>query len=222
MVYLLELIKGIKGDQGDTGAQGATGDQGVQGHQGDDGAQGEQGTEYPWEGEWSSATAYAVNDCVEYNGSGYVCIQAGTNQNPSTATTYWDLLVEKGNQGDQGDQGHQGNQGAQGDSYNDSGNVGTTESSATPSIDVDDYDMYRITALEDDITSVSISGTPFTGQKLIVQIKDDGTAREIAWGSSFEANGVDLPTTTTISKLLTVGFIYNGSKWGCVAVSEEA
>jgi hypothetical protein len=44
------------------------------------------------------------------------------------------------------------------------------------------------------------------------------------WGASFEAKGVDLPTTTVISKVLTVGFIYDrvASKWGCVASAQEA
>ena len=101
--------------------------------------------------------------------------------------------------------------------------VTTEASSATPTINTDNCDAHSITALATDITSMTtnLSGTPTDFQKLIIRIKDDGTEREIAWGDSFEANGVDLPTTTTDSKLLTVGFIYNGSKWGCVAVSNE-
>ena len=55
------------------------------------------------------------------------------------------------------------------------------------------------------------------------EFKDTGTARAITWGASFEDAGQALPTTTVISKLLTVGFIYNTvtSKWGCVAVADE-
>jgi hypothetical protein len=41
---------------------------------------------------WSSSTAYAVGDQVLYNAVLYVAIQAGTNQNPVTQTSYWDLL----------------------------------------------------------------------------------------------------------------------------------
>lgn len=41
---------------------------------------------------WSSSTAYAVGDQVLYNAVLYVAIQAGTNQNPATQTSYWDLL----------------------------------------------------------------------------------------------------------------------------------
>ena len=72
--------------------------------------------------------------------------------------------------------------------------------------------------------TTNLSGTPTNFQKLIIRIKDNGTARAIAWGASFEAKGVALPTTTVLSKVLTVGFIYDtvSNKWGCVASSQEA
>ena len=41
---------------------------------------------------WSNSTTYAVGDQVLYNAVLYVAIQAGTNQNPATQTSYWDLL----------------------------------------------------------------------------------------------------------------------------------
>ena len=41
---------------------------------------------------WSNTTAYAVGTQVLYSGILYVAIQAGTNQNPATQTSYWDLL----------------------------------------------------------------------------------------------------------------------------------
>jgi hypothetical protein len=41
---------------------------------------------------WSSSTTYAVGDQVLYNAVLYVAIQAGTNQNPATQTSYWDVL----------------------------------------------------------------------------------------------------------------------------------
>ena len=44
-------------------------------------------------GEWSASTAYVRLDVVYYNGSSYVAIQDSTGQNPSTATTYWQLLA---------------------------------------------------------------------------------------------------------------------------------
>jgi hypothetical protein len=103
--------------------------------------------------------------------------------------------------------------------------VGTTTSSATPSINTDSYDAYSITALAAAITSMSsgLSGTPTNFQTLIIRIKDNGTARAITWGASFEAKGVTLPTTTVLGKVLTVGLLYDTvtSKWGCVAALNE-
>lgn len=99
-------------------------------------------------------------------------------------------------------------------------------SSATPSINTDLYDAVTITALATTISSMttSLSGTPYNFQKLLVRIKDDGSARSITWGTSFASKGVTLPTTTTASKLLTVGLIYNSvtTDWECVAAVNEA
>lgn len=100
--------------------------------------------------------------------------------------------------------------------------VGTTASSATPTINTDNYDMYTITALAAAITSftTNLSGTPTDGQTLLISITDNGTARAITWGASFEASGtVALPTTTVLSTRLDVGFIWNTatSKWRCIA-----
>lgn len=103
--------------------------------------------------------------------------------------------------------------------------VTTITSSATPTINTDTTDFVNITALGAAINTMTtnLSGTPVIADKLIIQIKDDGTARGITWGASFLAKGTALPTTTVISKLLTVGFIcYDGTHWGCVASSQEA
>lgn len=101
-------------------------------------------------------------------------------------------------------------------------------SSATPTVNTDDCDAVDITALATAITSMTtnLSGTPANKDTLVFQIKDDGTARAITWGASFVAGGVALPTTTVISKILTVGFIYNTAnalnKWMCIASAQEA
>ncbi len=99
--------------------------------------------------------------------------------------------------------------------------VDTSEtSSATPTINTDNYDIKTLTAQSGDITSftTNLSGTPTAGQVLIIQIT--GTAaRAITWGASFEASTVALPTTTVSTAMLTVGFIWNTatSKWRCMA-----
>ena len=104
--------------------------------------------------------------------------------------------------------------------------VSAEASSATPTIDTDAVENHSITALGLAVTSMSsgLSGTPVNFQRLTIRFLDDGTGRAITWGASYAAMGVALPTTTTASKVLTVGFIYDSvdSKWGCVASSEEA
>lgn len=101
--------------------------------------------------------------------------------------------------------------------------TGTTASSATPTINTDNVDFYSITALAAAITSFTsnLSGTPTEAQTLWIAITDNGTARAITWGASFEASTVALPTTTVISTRLDVGFVWNtvSSKWRCVAVA---
>jgi len=59
---------------------------------------------------------------------------------------------------------------------------------------------------------------------LIIRIKDNGTARVLAWNAIFRAVGQVLPTTTVISKTLYVGFKYNvaDTKWDLIAISQEA
>jgi hypothetical protein len=101
--------------------------------------------------------------------------------------------------------------------------TGTTTSSATPTINTDNVDFYSITALATAITSMTtnLSGTPVEAQTLWIAITDNGTARGITWGASFEASTVALPTTTVISTRLDIGFVWNTvtTKWRCVAVA---
>ena len=101
--------------------------------------------------------------------------------------------------------------------------VGTTASTATPSIDTDAYDQYTITALAIAITGVTVTGTPTDGQRLMVRIKGDATPRAITWGASFVASGVaPLLTTTVASKTHLCSFLYDGTalKWVAVATDE--
>lgn len=100
----------------------------------------------------------------------------------------------------------------------------TVTQSATPAINTDKTDVASITALAQAITSMTtnLTGNPAPGENLIVEITDNGTARAITWGTSFEASGtVALPTTTVLSVKLTVAFKWNAStnKWRCLGVS---
>lgn len=96
-------------------------------------------------------------------------------------------------------------------------------SSATPAVNTDLYDAVSITALATGISSISITGSPNNFDKLLFRIKDDGTTRTIAWGTSFVAMGTPLPSATVAGKILTVGFIYDSilTKWGCVVTTQQ-
>lgn len=89
----------------------------------------------------------------------------------------------------------------------------TITSSATPTIDVSLYDIVNITALSTNITSMTsgLSGVNGNFKSLIINIKDNGVARTITWGSKFSSFFAALPTTTIIGKNLAVGFRYNAS-----------
>jgi hypothetical protein len=94
---------------------------------------------------------------------------------------------------------------------------------ATPSMNTDLYDFIYFTGLNAAITSMTsgLTGTPVAGDRFVVGLTDNATARAITWGASFEPSTVPLPTTTVISALLLVGFVWNTvtSKWRCVAVA---
>lgn len=83
--------------------------------------------------------------------------------------------------------------------------------------------FYTITALAANAIFAVPSGTPANANKLIIRIKDNGTARTLTWNAIYRRLEFALPTTTVISKTLYVGFIYNSadSKWDMVCINEE-
>ena len=98
--------------------------------------------------------------------------------------------------------------------------VTTITSSATPAYSTDTADAVVITALAENITSMTTSklGTPSDFQELTFRITASGGVRTIAWGADFESAGVALDTSVADGKTLTTKFIYNAvsAKWGCV------
>ena len=70
-------------------------------------------------------------------------------------------------------------------------------------------DLVKITAQAVGLTLANPTGTFDEGKDLIIRIKDNGTARSIAYGTKYRAIGVTLPTTTVISKTTYLGIIYN-------------
>lgn len=103
--------------------------------------------------------------------------------------------------------------------------ITTTASSATPAPTGGSLRNYfTVTALAAGATFSAPSGTPVDGNILTIRIKDNGTARTLAWNAIYRAIGVTLPTTTVLSKTLYLGCRYNGadSKWDVLAVAQEA
>jgi len=102
--------------------------------------------------------------------------------------------------------------------------VGSIASTASLTIDIDSYDVYKVTALAEAITINAPSGTPTDQQGLIVRIKDNGTARAINWNAAFASLTATLPTTTVLGKTLITGFMYSSvsTKYECIYAESEA
>ncbi len=85
-------------------------------------------------------------------------------------------------------------------------------------------DQVNITAQAVGLTLANPTGTAVDGFGMVIRIKDNGTARTIAYGTNYRALGVTLPTTTVISKTLYLGMIYNAAdtKWDVVSVAQQA
>jgi hypothetical protein len=56
---------------------------------------------FKWKGTYSGATAYTIDDVVEYNGSSYICILASTGNLPTNAT-YFEQMSSAGTNGTNG------------------------------------------------------------------------------------------------------------------------
>jgi len=97
----------------------------------------------------------------------------------------------------------------------------TTSTTITPS---SSNTQYNVTALATAATIAAPSGTPVHGHKLILRIKDDGSARGLSWNAIWRGITGALPTTTTASKTMYIGAVYNGddSYWDVMSVTEEA
>lgn len=102
---------------------------------------------------------------------------------------------------------------------------GATSGSFTA--DGDSTDVYDCFGLTGAITFNAPSGTPVNGQRLMIRVEDNGSARGITWtttSGAFRAVGVTLPTTTTASKVTYVGCVYNTNDtfWDVIAVVTQA
>jgi hypothetical protein len=92
------------------------------------------------------------------------------------------------------------------------------------SLTVATADIFQVTAQAGALKFNNPGGTPVAGQKLIIRIKDDGTARALTYDTEFRAMGTALPSTTVLGKTLYMGFIRNhtDTKWDLIAAAQEA
>lgn len=102
--------------------------------------------------------------------------------------------------------------------------VNTLGTSGTLTMNIASFETTKTGNLTGAVTFAAPSGTAIDGQKHVLRIKDNGTARALSWNAIFRPIGVTLPTTTVANKLTYVGMIYNSAdtKWDVIAVSQEA
>ena len=92
------------------------------------------------------------------------------------------------------------------------------------SLDFSTCDLFIITAQAGALKFNNPSGSPVQGEKMIIRIKDNGTARALTYDTQYRAIGVTLPTTTVISKTLYIAGFWNATdtKFDVTAVGQEA
>jgi hypothetical protein len=105
--------------------------------------------------------------------------------------------------------------------------IGTVASTSTITPTGDTVDQYNVTALAVPATVAAPSGSPTDGQKLIIRILDNGTARALTWtttSGAYRPVGITLPTTTIVGKVLYIGCIYNSAAiyWDVIVSAQEA
>ena len=110
--WMLLAAQGPTGSSGPAGTPGATGSAGPQGPAGATGPQGAAGptgaTGAPgmnFRGQWSPSVFYSVNDAVSFDGSTYLALASGSNQQPDQFAQVWTVIAQAGSQGPTGPAG---------------------------------------------------------------------------------------------------------------------
>lgn len=102
--------------------------------------------------------------------------------------------------------------------------ITTTASSSTPTPTGGSLrNFFTVTALAANATFGAPSGSPVDGNYLTIRIKDNATARTLAWNAIYRGStDLALPSTTRVSLTMYLTFRYNGadSKWDLLAVND--
>lgn len=98
-----------------------------------------------------------------------------------------------------------------------------TASTATLTLNVDSYDMAKLTAQAEALLIANTAGTPTEGQPLIIEIFADG-AYALTYGNQFKAIGVTLPSITVANKILVLAMYRDVERsfWNVVGVNHES
>jgi len=96
-------------------------------------------------------------------------------------------------------------------------------SPSTLTANVDNYEIFAVTALGTNMTVAAPTGTPVDGQGIMYRFVDNGTVRSIAWDAIFRAMGITLPTSTTAGNMIYVNARWNApaQKWDVVGVGRQ-
>lgn len=109
----------------------------------------------------------------------------------------------------------------------------STTSTASLTPDIDNYGVFKITALDEDITINNPTSNanffnPYyifpDAQMIMFIIKDDGTSRTISWGSNYADGCSTRPTSTSAGKWVWILFQWSSadSKWYCISVGTQS
>lgn len=101
--------------------------------------------------------------------------------------------------------------------------VQSVTSAATVTPNIDSYDAVDITAQAEALTIANPTGTVANKRKLLIDLKDNGTARAINWGNAYIAGGTALPSTTVLGKQMSMVVIYDSTsaKWKLRSLAQE-
>ncbi len=90
----------------------------------------------------------------------------------------------------------------------------------TPTGDFQENEFY-VKQLAEGLIINAPSGTPATGNTLVVFICDNGTSRTLTWNVAYYGFSEALPTATIAGKGIFLGFVFLNNKWNLVSVTKE-